>query len=113
MKRFIDQRNEKYRNSEDLSHSGPLAFIKAEFAYLLKSRAIWDGVIELSSKPLKIETIDKVTRGAFKEKYLPYICYKSLFYPIQGWVLKEKRLTLGQKPKSKLVLVRKNDDEQS
>lgn len=113
LKRFIDQRNEKYRNSEDLSHSGPLAFIKAEFAYLLKSRAIWDGVIELSSKPLKIETIDKVTRGAFKEKYLPYICYKSLFYPIQGWVLKEKRLTLGQKPKSKLVLVRKNDDEQS
>lgn len=100
LKRFIDQRNEKYRNSEDLSHSGPLAFIKAEFVYLLKPYAIWDGVLELSSKPLKIETIDKVTRGAFKEKYLLYICYKSLFQPIQGWVPKEKRLSLGHKPKS-------------
>ncbi|HIQ28834.1 MAG TPA: hypothetical protein EYH42_10125 [Sulfurovum sp.] len=113
LKKFIDQRNENYRNSEDLSHTGPLAFIKAEFIYLLKPYAIWDGVIELSSKPLKIETTDKVTRGAFKDKYLPYICYKSLFSPIQGWVPKEKRLTLGQKPKSKHVLVKKNDDEQS
>lgn len=111
LKKFIDQRNENYRNSEDLSHSGPLAFIKAEFTYLLDPQVIWDGVIELSSKPLKIETIDKVTRGAFKEKYLPYICYKSLFSPIQGWVPKEKRLTSGQKPKSKHVLVKKNDDE--
>ncbi len=113
LKKFIDQRNEKYRNSEDSSHSGSLAFIKAEFAYLLEHHAIWDGVIELSSRPLKIETTDKVTRGAFKEKYLPYICYKSLFHPIQGWVLKEKRLTPGHKPKSKHVLVKKNDDEQS
>lgn len=111
LKKYIDQRNENYRNSEDLSHSGPLAFIKAEFTYLLDPQVIWDGVIELSSKPLKIETIDKVTRGAFKEKYLPYICYKSLFSPIQGWVPKEKRLTPGQKPKSKHVLVKKNDDE--
>jgi hypothetical protein len=71
LKRFIDQRNEKYRNSEDLSHSGPLAFIKAEFAYLLKPYAIWDGVLELSSKPLKIETIDKVTRELLKKS----ICY--------------------------------------
>ncbi|MEG2603073.1 MAG: hypothetical protein RSA23_09360, partial [Carnobacterium sp.] len=100
LEKFIDQRNEKYRNSEDSSHSGSLAFIKAEFAYLLKHHAIWDAVIELSSKPLKIETTDKVTRGAFKDKYLPYICYKSLFHPIQGWVPKEKRLTPGQKPKS-------------
>ncbi|RSZ25155.1 hypothetical protein [Acinetobacter bereziniae] len=104
LKRFIDQRNEKYRNSEGLSHSGSLAFIKAEFTYLLDPQVIWDGVIELSSKPLKIETIDKVTRGAFKEKYLPYICYKSLFSPIQGWVLKEKRLTLGHKPKAEQEL---------
>lgn len=111
LKRFIDQRNEKYRNSENLSHSGSLAFIKAEFAYLLEHHAILDGVIELSSRPLKIETTDKVTREAFKDKYLPYICYKSLFHPIQGWVPKEKRLTPGQKPKSKHVLVKKNDDE--
>jgi hypothetical protein len=111
LKRFIDQRNEKYRNSENLSHSGSLAFIKAEFTYLLEHHAILDGVIELSSRPLKIETTDKVTREAFKDKYLPYICYKSLFHPIQGWVPKEKRLTPGQKPKSKHVLVKKNDDE--
>lgn len=113
LKKFIDQRNEKYRNSEDLSHSGSLAFIKAEFTYLLEHYDILDGVIELSSRPLKIETTDKATRGAFKEKYLPYICYKSLFYPIQGWVPKEKRLTPGQKPKAKHVLVKKNDDEKS
>jgi hypothetical protein len=104
LKRFIDQRNENYRNSEDLSHGGSLAFIKAEFTYLLDPQVIWDGVIELSSKSLKIETIDKVTRGAFKDKYLPYICYKSLFSPIQGWVPKEKRLTLGHKPKAEQEL---------
>ncbi|MEN3968878.1 hypothetical protein [Acinetobacter sp. BWR-L5] len=100
LKNFINLRNEKYRNSDDSSHSGSLAFIKAEFDYLIEHQAILDGIIELSSRSLKIETTDKVTRVAFKEKYLPYICYKSLFNPIEGWVRKEKRLTPGHKPKA-------------
>ncbi|OTG84467.1 hypothetical protein B9T33_01375 [Acinetobacter sp. ANC 5054] len=104
LEKFINLRNEKYRNSEDSSHSGSLAFIKAEFAYLLEHHAILNSVIELSSRPLKIETTDKMIRAAFKEKYLPYICYKSLFHPIQGWVRNEKRLTPGQKPKTQQEL---------
>lgn len=99
LEKFINLRNEKYRNSEDSSHSGSLAFIKSEFHPLIEHKAILDGIIELSSSSLKIETIDKMIRAAFKEKYLPHICYKSLFHPIQGWVRNEKRLTPGQKPK--------------
>lgn len=104
LKNFINLRNEKYRNSEDSSHSGSLAFIKSEFHSLIEHKAILDGIIELSSSSLKIETTDKVINVAFKEKYLPYICYKSLFSPIQGWVPKEKRLTPGQKPKEQQEL---------
>ncbi|MHA3893026.1 hypothetical protein [Acinetobacter sp. GXMZU3951] len=100
LKKFIEKRNDKYRSSEDSSHSGSLAFIKAEIDYLIEHKAILDGIIELSSKSLKIETTDNLTRLAFTERYLPYICYKSLFYPIQGWVLNEKRLTSGHKPKA-------------
>ncbi len=100
LEEFINLRNEKYRNSEDSSHSGSLVLIKTEFNYLIEHHDILDGIIELSSNSLKIETTNKVTRMAFREKYLPYICYKSLFNPIEGWIWKEKRLTQGQKPKS-------------
>lgn len=104
LEKFINLRNEKYLNSEDSSHSGSLAFIKSEFHSLIEHKAILDGIIELSSSSLKIETTDKMIRAAFKEKYLPHICYKSLFHPIQGWIRNEKRLTPGQKPKAQQEL---------
>ena len=111
LKSFIKKRNEKYRNSEDSSHSGSLAFIKTEFDYLIEHNTILDGIIELSSNALKIETTDKMTRAAFRERYLPYICYKSLFNPIESWIWKEKRLTPGQKPKSKWASNKEKDNQ--
>jgi hypothetical protein len=65
-------------------------------------------VIELSSMSLKIETTDKMTRKAFTEKYLPYICYMSLFSSVENWILKGKRITSGQKPKPKQGSIKKN-----
>lgn len=82
-----------------------------KITHTIEHRQIFDGIRELSASSLKIETTDKLTRKAFTESYLPYICYKSLFSSLSEWSIKEKRLTTGQKPKSKHRTVMKKKDE--
>ncbi len=82
-----------------------------KITHTIEHRQIFDGIRELSASSLKIETTDKLTRKAFTESYLPYICYKSLFSSLSEWSIKEKRFTTGQKPKSKHRTVMKKEDE--
>ncbi len=78
-----------------------------KITHTIEHRQIFDGIRELSATSLKIETTDKLTRKAFTESYLPYICYKSLFSSLSERNIKEKRFTTGQKPKSKYRAVMK------
>jgi len=79
-----------------------------KITHAIEHRQIFDGIRELSATSLKIETTDKLTRKAFTESYLPYICYKSLFSSLSERNINEKRFTTGQKPKSKYRAVMKN-----
>lgn len=109
LEKFIHKYNKKTINFKNLMDVATFGGIKID--YRLDHRAMLDGISELSAISLKIETTDKVTRKAFIESFLPYICYKSLFSSLSEWSIKEKRFTTGQKPKSKHRPVMKKDNE--
>ncbi|MHA3105052.1 hypothetical protein [Acinetobacter sp. ANC 3791] len=105
---FVNKQNQKYRNFDASFSRGGLDGIKTEINFCIEQKHVLYEVIELSSTSLKIETTDKMIRKAFTERYLPYICYMSLFSSVENWIWKGKRITSGQRPKPKQGSIKKN-----